>query len=425
MARVFISYRRIDSKWAVGRLYDRLAEVLKRENLFLDVSDIEPGDDYVDRIQRIIGTCDVLLAVIGRSWLTAQDTSGRRRLDDPGDLVRVEIATALDRGIRVVPILVDDASMPKRHDLPEDLIGLSRRNAKVVSFTDFHSDLDSLLRVLEKVLDTSPGAKVGVGAEPTPSEAKVTTGVNIGATELPLTICIETMGGVATPLIERGTKLPAKNSQTFSTSKDNQSAISVRLSWGERANAKDNLELGEFDLEGIHPALRGKPQIEITTAIDRNLVMTVITRDLDTGQTRVLDAVDLSRLEIPDDMLKEVRSKPKKAQSPRDFQNIFAEFDDVFGRFADVFAGFDDVLGGGVFKNQAKNGLDVHRTVRVKSTQTENEIKLRNGLGQLIRGTIPAGVKDGQRLRFRQQGKSDGNRTGDLYVVIRIDDASK
>ena len=305
MARVFLSYRRTDSKWAVGRLYDRLGEGLKRENLFLDVSDSEPGDDYVERIRRIVGTCDVLLAVIGRDWLTAQDTSGRRRLDDPGDWVRVEIATALNRGIRVIPILVDDAPMPERHDLPEDLIGLSRRNAKIVSFTHFHSDLDSLLRVLEKVLGKSPEAKVAQESKPPKPDEEFDGDADITAAELPLTISVETLGGVASSLIERGAQLPAKKSQTFSTAEDNQTATTVQLFWGERPSAKDNLGLGTFNLEGIPPAPRGVPQIEITTEVDKNLMMTVIAKDLGTDQTEVLDAVDLSRIEIPDEMLKE------------------------------------------------------------------------------------------------------------------------
>ena len=88
MARVFISYRRSESKWAAGRLYDRLAEVIGRDNLFFDVSNIEPGEDFVSRIREIVGRCDVLLAVIGPNWATVQDGSGRPRLHNGRDLVR-------------------------------------------------------------------------------------------------------------------------------------------------------------------------------------------------------------------------------------------------------------------------------------------------------------------------------------------------
>ena len=106
MARVFISYRRSESRWAAGRLYDRLAEVIGREHLFFDVSDIEPGEDFVQRIREIVGVCDVLIAVIGPTWSAVQDGSGKPRLMNPRDLVRIEIASALQRNIRVIPILI-------------------------------------------------------------------------------------------------------------------------------------------------------------------------------------------------------------------------------------------------------------------------------------------------------------------------------
>ena len=80
MARVFISYRRSETRWAAGRLYDRLAEVIGREHLFFDVSDIEPGEDFVQRIREIVGACDVLIALIGPTWSAVQDGSGKPRL---------------------------------------------------------------------------------------------------------------------------------------------------------------------------------------------------------------------------------------------------------------------------------------------------------------------------------------------------------
>ena len=113
MARVFISYRRSETRWAAGRLYDRLAEVIGREHLFFDVSDIEPGEDFVQRIREIVGACDVLIALIRPTWSAVQDGSGKPRLMNPRDLVRIEIASALQRNIRVIPILIDGAVMPR------------------------------------------------------------------------------------------------------------------------------------------------------------------------------------------------------------------------------------------------------------------------------------------------------------------------
>lgn len=350
MARVFISYRRIDSKWAVGRLYDRLSEVLDGKNLFLDVSDIEPGEDYVEKIEAVVRSCDVLLAVIGQAWLTTQDSTGRRRLDDPKDWVRVEISTALSRGIRVIPILIDEAEMPDRFALPEDLIGLSRRNAKLISFSHFHSDLDSLLRVLEKVLapvdeptsePTRPKSKQTeprtVTSKPAVSESPDIETVESppppqdSYLEVPLTICLETKGGIATPLIFKGTSLPTDESKVFSTAEDNQEAVTVKLVWGERQNAEDNLSLGTFDLQ-VPPAKRGIPQIEITTSIDTNLIMTVTAKDKGTGKIEILDAVDLSHVDIPEDMSQEALENPRRKESNRDINDIFSNlgFEDFF-----------------------------------------------------------------------------------------------
>ena len=84
---------------------------------------IEPGVDFAEEIFRAVAACKVLLAIIGPTWLTAADERGRRRLDDPDDIVRLEIEAALARGVRVIPILVEGAVMPAREDLPESLAG--------------------------------------------------------------------------------------------------------------------------------------------------------------------------------------------------------------------------------------------------------------------------------------------------------------
>ena len=95
----------------------------------MDVTDIEAGVDFVDVLQRAVGSCDVLLAVMGREWLTCADRNGRRRLDDPHDFIRLEIGTALARKVRVIPVLVEGAVMPTASELPSDLEALTRRQA--------------------------------------------------------------------------------------------------------------------------------------------------------------------------------------------------------------------------------------------------------------------------------------------------------
>ena len=153
MARIFISYRRDDSSGYAGRLYDRLSVDFGDDNVFMDIA-IEPGEDFVDAIEQAVSACDILLAVIGRQWLTMTDGAGRRRLENPDDFVRLEIGAALKRNIRVIPVLVQGAAMPRGEQLPEPLTRLARRQAQELSDGRWRYDVDRLLTVLRKVLQS-------------------------------------------------------------------------------------------------------------------------------------------------------------------------------------------------------------------------------------------------------------------------------
>src|ERR1700747_1122745 len=107
---IFVSYRRQDSSHLAGRLYDHLADRFGEGQVFMDVDTIEPGLDFAEEVTRAVAACQVLVAVIGPAWLTAADGRGRRRLDDPDDFVRLEIETALVRGVRVIPVLAQGAA---------------------------------------------------------------------------------------------------------------------------------------------------------------------------------------------------------------------------------------------------------------------------------------------------------------------------
>jgi hypothetical protein len=148
---IFISYRRQESSHA-GRLSDRLADRFGEDRIFIDVDTIEPGVDWREEIFRAVGACQVLLAVIGPGWLTATDERGGRRLDDPDDIVRLEIEAALAGGIRIIPILVEGAAMPGRADLPDSLAGLTRRNAIPIRHESFRYDTDRLVTALQRVI---------------------------------------------------------------------------------------------------------------------------------------------------------------------------------------------------------------------------------------------------------------------------------
>ena len=151
--QIFISYRREESRWSARSLHDRLTQRFDRKQIFMDVDSVGLGEDFVKTIEETVGSCDVLIAVIGAHWLTSTDAQGGRRLDNPEDFVRTEIATALRRHIRVIPVLVDGASMPQSADLPDDLKPLVRRNALLVGDTHFDDDCRRLMAAIEQVLD--------------------------------------------------------------------------------------------------------------------------------------------------------------------------------------------------------------------------------------------------------------------------------
>jgi len=145
MATIFISYRRSDAAGHAGRLYDRLAQRFGEANVFKDLESMEPGVDFAQVIEDTVARCDALLAVIGSDWVSP-------RLKDPDDWVRLEIAHALARNVRVVPVLVEGARMPGPSDLPDDLSALTRRNAVNLSETGWHAQVGELLDRLEAAM---------------------------------------------------------------------------------------------------------------------------------------------------------------------------------------------------------------------------------------------------------------------------------
>ena len=165
MPMVFICYRRDDSSGTAGRVHDRLAQAFGDNLLFMDVDNIPLGSDFVDVLRDAVTTCEVLLAVIGQHWLDARGTDGNRRLDDENDFVRIEIATALQRNIPVIPILVDGAKIPKAAELTRDLQGLSTRSGLDVRHASFQVDMDRLINGLKVQM----GGAIGPSVKPTAS----------------------------------------------------------------------------------------------------------------------------------------------------------------------------------------------------------------------------------------------------------------
>lgn len=153
--QIFISYRRDDSAYAAGRLYDRLSQHFGASNVFMDIDAIELGVNFREKIENAVGHCDVLIAMIGKQWLNIKNAQGQRRLDDPNDFVRLEILAALSRNIYVIPVLIDGASMPSSTELPKGLSALCERNGIEVRHRQFNDDANRLVDGLKSVLSRS------------------------------------------------------------------------------------------------------------------------------------------------------------------------------------------------------------------------------------------------------------------------------
>lgn len=152
MSGIFISYRREDSAGWTGRLAEMLTQRFGYQAIFMDIDTVEPGADFTEALQKAISRCDVLLAMIGPEWGTTTDKSGRLRIDDPDDWVRIEIATALKRKVRVVPVLVGGASIPSMDLLPDELDPLAHRQAHELTDKRWHFDVEQLIRTFPYTL---------------------------------------------------------------------------------------------------------------------------------------------------------------------------------------------------------------------------------------------------------------------------------
>jgi hypothetical protein len=145
--KIFISYRRDDAAGYAGRIYDRLNARFPNA-VFMDVSGIEPGADFLKTIEEKVSACETLIVLIGRHWLVDLE-SGKKRLNDPDDIVRLEIVTALKHNIPVLPVLLRGALMPTVRDLPDEIAPLALRHALEIADEDFDHDIRRLITFIK------------------------------------------------------------------------------------------------------------------------------------------------------------------------------------------------------------------------------------------------------------------------------------
>jgi len=156
LREIFLNYRRADTSGHAGRLSDLLDARFGDGTVFRDVASIDAGTDFVDAIQRAVGSARLMMVLIGNTWATATTSEGARRLDDPEDFVRIEIATALRQGLPVLPVLVEDAQLLAERDLPTDLKTLARVQAVELTEARWQYDTGRLVDAVARIASIEP-----------------------------------------------------------------------------------------------------------------------------------------------------------------------------------------------------------------------------------------------------------------------------
>ena len=334
-----------------------------------DVSVLEVGDDVIEVKSTDgdahLGGKDIDQKII--NWIADEfkktsgidvrnDALARQRLDEAAEKAKIELSTAMETEINI-PFITSDASGPQHL-----LIKMSRAQLEQLT----QEFVDRAMMITKRAMDASPfkttdlnevilvggqtrmpaiqravesffGKKPNMSVNPdevVAIGAAIQGGILQGDVHdvllldvIPLSIGIETLGGVATKLIERNTTIPTSKSQVFSTAADNQTAVTVHIFQGERPMVADNKSLGQFNLEGIPPAPRGMPQIEVTLDVDANGILNVSAKDKTSGKAqsiRIEASSSLSKDDI-ERMQKEAElhaEEDKKKQEAVEVKNI-------------------------------------------------------------------------------------------------------
>ena len=148
LGKIFISYRRSDTQGYAGRLSDSLESYFGGNRVFRDIDDIKGGSEFAKDIEKQMSSADAVIVLIGPNWLTISNDDGKRRIDDPDDWVVEEIATAIELGIRIFPVLIEGTVLPRIEELPEKLAPILNYNAITISDRNWDADILGLGKII-------------------------------------------------------------------------------------------------------------------------------------------------------------------------------------------------------------------------------------------------------------------------------------
>lgn len=257
MGSIFLSYRREDSEGQAGRLYDDLVAVFGSDSVFMDVAAIQPGRDFRKSIDQSLNSCGVFLSLIGRSWLTAKDTSGQRRLDDAADFVRIETGAALKRDIPVIPVLVQGASAPKSDQLPDDLKELAFRNAVELTHPRWDSDIQVLIKALGPYISPSSSEPESGRVQPG-SKLRTTKSLAVILVLLVIVIGLAFYLRSVKKVVDNPANQPAKTTTTSATV-DSPVPESVKRSPEKAVSRRSKTDAAPVEVEPFSLVARQEP----------------------------------------------------------------------------------------------------------------------------------------------------------------------
>jgi hypothetical protein len=291
MPKIFISYRREDAKYPADRLHGILKKHVRdpKRDIFIDIDNIPAGVNFAQHLDAQVSQCDVLLALIGSGWTSATNPkTGKRRLEDPRDFVRIEIASALKRGIKVAPVLLDGVLIPSEDELPDDLKGLVLQNGGEIRRESFDSDAERLIRKLDlRGTRSANRSKPSVSSKPPGMSAQDTQPTGSTKSQPPaLIIALASMAVLLTsiagwaflfgPLSSSGrpppVDLPSSVSPLKSPLTDSGGEIAIQIKGRWRlSSASDCSQLYQLDVNKDQITFTGPdgtPQVEHVDAIE-------------------------------------------------------------------------------------------------------------------------------------------------------------